>query len=48
MAYVGGRIGPDLSHIGAIRGQAAAAPNWKRPYLDAFFSRVGFKNTVCL
>jgi succinoglycan biosynthesis protein ExoM len=27
--------------FGPWRGQAAAAPDWKRPYLDAFFSRIG-------
>jgi glycosyltransferase involved in cell wall biosynthesis len=27
--------------FGPWRGQAAAAPDWKRPYLDAFFSRTG-------
>ena len=27
--------------FGPWRGQAQAAPKWKRPYLDAFFSRLG-------
>jgi hypothetical protein len=27
--------------FGPWRGQASAAPDWKRPYLDAFFSRIG-------
>jgi hypothetical protein len=27
--------------FGPWRGQAAGAPKWKRPYLDAFFSRIG-------
>ncbi|HTK34158.1 MAG TPA: glycosyltransferase [Caulobacteraceae bacterium] len=33
-------FGADVT-FGPWRGQASAAPAWKRPYLDAFFSRTG-------